>query len=28
MLRYVKTNKHKAANDALATYMQKGDDRP
>lgn len=27
MLRYVKTNKHKAANDVLATYMQKGDDR-
>ena len=28
MLRYVKTNKHKAANDALTTYRKKGDDRP
>ena len=28
MLRYVKTNKHKAANDALTSYMQKGVDRP
>lgn len=28
MLRYVKTNKHKAANDALTSYMQKGLDRP
>lgn len=28
MLRYVKTNKHKAANDALATYLQKGADQP
>ena len=28
MLRYVKTNKHKAANDALTSYMQKGADRP
>ncbi len=27
MLRYVKTNKHKAANDVLASYMQKGEDR-
>jgi hypothetical protein len=28
MLRYVKTNKHKAANDMLTTYIQKGADRP
>ena len=28
MLRYVKANKHKAANDALTSYLQKGADRP
>lgn len=28
MLRYVKANKEKAANDALTTYRRKGDDRP
>jgi hypothetical protein len=28
MLRYVKTNKHKAANDMLTTDIQKGTDRP
>ena len=28
MLRYVKTNKHKAANDALTSYLQNGADRP
>jgi hypothetical protein len=28
MLRYVKTNKHKAASDALTSYMQKGVDQP
>jgi len=28
MLRYVKANKEKAAIDTLATYRQKGDDRP
>ena len=27
MLRYVKTNKHKAASDALTSYMQKGVDQ-
>jgi hypothetical protein len=28
MLRYVKTNKHKAASEALTSYMQKGVDQP
>ncbi len=28
MLRYVKANKHKAANDALTSYLQNGADRP